>query len=363
MKRLGTVFFILLFAFFLSGCVGKFYDIAQGGSVEDLKREIATKEDKQEALGWAAAFGNLAQVEYLLQEGVDVNYYVPDDFGLYPAIKQAAGTGNLKIVQLLVEHGADINRRGMYGWSAVAVAAWHGHAEILRYLAEKGADFYATDEWGRNALTLLKDRGDNALAQELLQIQQKEKLQKQARQEQEQKLAEIEKQKQQILLYIQEQNFEALKVYVEEHPNAANFIPQPELRLALTGPKDLKVGDIRKLVQKGMDEKIILSLIKRVKVPYKEFTLEEIDMIIDMGISSTVIATMIDVTTELLKDQERKKEQELFLKEQAKIAKDGQKTHIIHQQTQTQGQEKDVVDVITEEAAKQGVKMLLDHLF
>ena len=34
----------------------------------------------------------------------------------------------------------------------------------------------------------------------------------------------------------------------------------------------MKVGDIRKLIKDGEDEIIILSLIKRVKVPYKEFT-------------------------------------------------------------------------------------------
>jgi len=35
----------------------------------------------------------------------------------------------------------------------------------------------------------------------------------------------------------------------------------------------MKVGDIRKLINDGRSEKIIISLIKRVKVPYKEFTL------------------------------------------------------------------------------------------
>ncbi|MDY0122284.1 MAG: hypothetical protein RBR54_10120 [Sulfurimonas sp.] len=112
-----------------------------------------------------------------------------------------------------------------------------------------------------------------------------------------------------------------------------------------------------------MDEKIILSLIKRVKVPYKEFTLKEIDLIIEMGLSPTIISTMIDVTTELLKDEERKKEQEFFLKEQAKISKQGQTSQVIYQQAPSQGQGKDAVDVLTEEAAKQGIKMLLDHLF
>lgn len=81
-----------------------------------------------------------------------------------------------------------------------------------------------------------------------------------------------------------------------------------------------------------------------------------------MGINDIIIAAMVDVTTELLKDKQRKLEQEYLLKEQAKIARESQKTQVI-QQVSPQPKQRDVVDVITEEAARQGMKMLLDKMF
>ncbi|MDY0122285.1 MAG: ankyrin repeat domain-containing protein [Sulfurimonas sp.] len=171
---------LLLFTFLFSGCIGKFHDIAQSGSVTDLKQEIKTQEDKQEALAWAATYGNSAQVEYLLKEGVDVNYKVNHKFRLYPVIVRAAGTNNLQIVKLLVAHGARINLQDDYGWTAVSSAAHNGYADMLRYLVDKGGDLYATNYDGKSAISILQQRGQTELIQELLHIQQKEKLEKQA---------------------------------------------------------------------------------------------------------------------------------------------------------------------------------------
>jgi hypothetical protein len=319
------------------------------GSIENLKPHLKTKEDIQKAFVWACKLKNMEQIHYLLKQDADVNYIDKD--GYWSPIIGAIEGKHLSVVELLVQKGTKVDQEVIYGWTPLLTAAWYNSNDIVRFLVREGADLYKANQAGENTITLLQKRGQKAFIDELLQIHHQIKAQ-----------LELEKQKEQIALYLKEQNFEGLKVYVERYPNTANLIPQAELRLALTGPKDLKVGDIRKLVQKGMDEKIILSLVKRVKVPYKEFTLDEIDLIIEMGISSNIIATMIDVTTELLKDQERKKEQEFFLKEQTKMAKQGQQTtQVNYKQAPSKG--KDVVDVVTEEAAKQGVKMLLDHLF
>jgi hypothetical protein len=354
MKQFTQLFFASLCAIVFTGCVdtppipkNELQERARG-SVHDIKVHLKTKEDIQKAFVWACKLKNMEQIHYLLEQGADVNH--KDKDGYWSPIIGAIEGKHLSVVELLVQKGAKVNQQVIYGWTPLMTAAWYNANDIARFLIREGADPYIANQNGENTITFLQKRNQTALINELLPIYHQKKAQQ-----------ELEKQKEQIALYLQEQNFEELKVYVEAHPNTANLIPQPELRLALTGPKDLKVGDIRKLVQKGMDEKIILSLVKRVKVPYKEFTIDEIDLIIEMGISSNIIATMIDVTTELLKDQERKTEQELFLKEQAKMAKQGQTTHLIQQQTPSKS--KDVVDVITEEATKQGIKMLLDHLF
>ena len=119
----------------------------------------------------------------------------------------------------------------------------------------------------------------------------------------------------------------------------------------------MKIGDLVKMVEQKRSEKIIVAMIRAVKTPYKEFTIEEIDILLKMGLNDTIVATMIDVSTELFKDIRRKEEQEKFLQEQAKISQ--QKQFV----PQGQPQQKGVTDVITEELTKQGIKMLLDHLF
>eukprot|EP01155_Anaeramoeba_flamelloides_P027138 Anaeramoba_flamelloidesa822577_24.p2 GENE.a822577_24~~a822577_24.p2 ORF type:complete len:141 (+),score=19.25 a822577_24:161-583(+) len=139
----------------------------------------------------------------------------------------------------------------------------------------------------------------------------------------------------------------------------------------LTGPKGLKVGDIRKLIKKGRSERIIVSLIKRVKTPYKEFDFEEIDILIDdMELSDNIVATMIDVTTQLLKDQQKRKEQEYYLAEQKKIAQETKnqivKERVIERQMVNQNQNSggnELINAVGKEVGKELGKQLLDSLF
>jgi len=170
------------------------------------------------------------------------------------------------------------------------------------------------------------------------------------------------KHEQQVQKFITVNDIKGLKEYTEQNPSAVNFIEEKTLRLALTGPKNMKVGDIRKLFKDGKSEVIVISLIKRVKSPYKEFTIDEIDTLIVMGLSDHIIATMIDVTTELTKDMKRKQDQDNLVKQQQQIF---QRNNSVQQNTQKVQQDNSnpVMDKVAEEMTKQGIKMLLDHLF
>ena len=164
--------------------------------------------------------------------------------------------------------------------------------------------------------------------------------------------------------YIKENNFQALKEYTDKYPNVVYYIKDSRIRLTLTGAKGMKVGDIKKLLKEGKSELIILSLIKRVKTPYKEFTLQEIETLQAMGLPDNIIATMIDVTTELLKDAKRQKEQQFYLEEQKKV--NNQQTKVVYQNNtnqKTDEQGNPVLEKVTDELINQGVSILLDQLF
>ena len=124
----------------------------------------------------------------------------------------------------------------------------------------------------------------------------------------------------------------------------------------------LTIGYLK--VSSGKSELILLSMIKQQEVPYKKFTLQEIDLLVKMGLTDKVIAAMIDVTTSLLHDEKLRKQQEYYLEEQKKIVASKQST-TTYQTTQNQMQQQphDTTEKVKNEVIKQGVGILLDQLF
>ena len=300
---------------------------------------------------------DLQRVSALLDSGVNVETW-SNQYGS-PLIS-ATTLMHKQIIRLLVSRGANVNARSQYGWTPLGEAALKHDEEIALYFVAQGADI-------DNAISGLEQRAKGASlrakrvaatsAQQPNEFTHAIAFLQTIKQDQANKRLE-----QDVNTFLAAGDLQGLKNFADKNPNAVYFIKDPTLRLALTGPEGLKVGDVVRLAEKGKSDVLIISLINRVKTPYKEFTLDEIDVLTAMGLNDTIIAAMIDITTELLKDEARKKEQEYFLKEQAKIAKESQKTQVIYQSA-PQPKQKDVVDVITEEAARQGMKMLLDKMF
>ena len=165
-----------------------------------------------------------------------------------------------------------------------------------------------------------------------------------------------------INTFIVKKDLEGLKNYTDKNPNSVYYIKDKSIRLILTGPKGMKVGDIIKLLKKGRSEKLVSSLIKRVKTPYKEFTLDEIDILINLGLTDNIISEMIDITTILLRDKNLQKRQEFLLSEQQRIAK--QKAKVSYRGNQkVDAQGNPIIEKLQNEVIKQGVGMLLDHFF
>jgi ankyrin repeat protein len=89
---------------------------------------------------WSAAYsGNIAQVERLLAEGVDVNLW--DRYGR-TALSLAAEGGHIEVVRKLIGSGAwvDPHDEGSVYMSPLMCAAEHGFVEIAELLLESGAD-------------------------------------------------------------------------------------------------------------------------------------------------------------------------------------------------------------------------------
>ena len=84
--------------------------------------------DYNHALSWAAFKGSLAVVEFLVENGCDINEH---DIGPSP-IEEAARKGFLSIVQYLYEKGAQD------AFLALKTASRNRKEDVVAYLSEKG---------------------------------------------------------------------------------------------------------------------------------------------------------------------------------------------------------------------------------
>ncbi|MFE6075877.1 ankyrin repeat domain-containing protein [Paenibacillus sp. NPDC057886] len=79
---------------------------------------------------------DMKTVQYLLDEGVDINYNEPDMVYPYKAtpLTVAARNNNMKMVQFLVEQGADVTIQEKDGERAYTIAISQKNAEMAEYL-------------------------------------------------------------------------------------------------------------------------------------------------------------------------------------------------------------------------------------
>jgi ankyrin repeat protein len=341
-----------------SDSMSPLYSASLKGHLDIVKYLLEKGADiESKAKGWsplnAAAFENkLNIVKYLVEKGADIES--KNTGGWTPLNAAACNKNRLEVVKYFVENGANIESKSNDNWTPLHAAASNNNEEIVKYLIENGANPFRLV----NTPNYVANYNINALLQYAQQNYTTLKASAEER-------ISANMQKKRVDEYISKQDFISLKAYTDEYPNAVYYIPQIELRLMLTGPKGMKIGDIIKMIEKGRSETIILAMIRGVKSPYKEFSIDEIDLLVKMGLSDAIIAKIIDTTTDILKDKQKKAEQDKFLLEQSKIAKEGAATKVIYQNApqNQQNNSDDIIDVIGKEAAKQGVKMLLDRLF
>jgi hypothetical protein len=97
---------------------------------------------------------------------------------------------------------------------------------------------------------------------------------------------------------IDNNDLEALKAYLDEHPEALSSIKNANVRLRFTGPAELRIIDIAQMVKEGNKDALIIAQINSVGGPYKKFSASEISALKKMKISDELVVAMIAVTTE-----------------------------------------------------------------
>lgn len=305
-------------------------------------------------LAESAKENSVKMIKVLLEYDVDPDcYYRP-----WPAIYAAASHHHLESVKALIEGGADVNatvrssHTTALAGSIISAEAGDNTLEIVKTLVAAGASTDVMANKNVSVATYARAKGLLSVASYLEDDAQYD-----------QKAANLQARKNdlksQVMALEEANDLKALRQLAEEEPDSAYYINDATLRIALTGPKDMKVGDIRKLLKKGKSEVLVISLIGRVETPYKKFDMNEIELLQKMGLSDKVIAAMIDVTTKLLHDEKMKEHQERLLSEQRKIFKASQR----NQQRNQQRSGNSGTNKYTDRLMDRGVNKLLDSLF
>lgn len=295
---------------------------------------------------------SLQTFDFLLKKGAKIDQVTADGMTL---LHLAAQAGSIKIVGLLIRKGAKVGRKDKKKRLPLDYAVQNAHAKVVTYLLKKYSDFsdlykfnlLKTAVGSQDIKTLLAlHKGGVSLA--TIQMPTKTSILHYvvAYDKMEAIIALILKKadlithkdakgltaldlatklkkttytaimkpyflKVKIRALIAKDNFPALKALLKKYPELLNLIENKKYKLALNGPQELMIGDIKLLNKKGRSQKILMAQINRLETGYKTFSSDEIDILLAYGLPSSLIATVIEKTAKLEKQAAKRDEKAL----------------------------------------------------
>jgi ankyrin repeat protein len=172
---------ILLFSFLSPAGDTRISDAAQNGNLAVVQTLIKEKVDVNvpqgdgtTALHWAAYREDLTMTRLLIQAGAEVK--ARTRLGSMTALHLAATTGNPQLIDLLLKAGAETDAANGNGTTPMMLAAASGNVEAIKLLLDRGADPNARDTTNGQtpimfaaalnrgpAIQLLAQRGGNVM--------------------------------------------------------------------------------------------------------------------------------------------------------------------------------------------------------
>ncbi|CAJ1060230.1 DNA-binding protein RFXANK isoform X8 [Xyrichtys novacula] len=123
---------------------------------------LLSKQDERgfTPLMWAAAFGEKAMVDFLLEKGADPKTIARERES---ALTLASSGGYVDIVESLLRHGVDINTYDWNGGTPLLYAVRGNHIKCVEALLAKGADMTVESDSGYSPMALAVALGHKKL--------------------------------------------------------------------------------------------------------------------------------------------------------------------------------------------------------
>ena len=147
------------------------FEAASIGDIDRLKALISHdpslaktySPDGFTALALASYLGQKGSVEYLTENGADVNAIARNQTG-FTALTGAASQNQNEIVKILVKKGAVVDHQYEGGFTPLMHAAAAGNMELVSLFLENGADPNMKNGEGKTSLSFALEKGNNSLA-------------------------------------------------------------------------------------------------------------------------------------------------------------------------------------------------------
>lgn len=148
------------------------FEAAALGNLELVRRLVeqnrvlvkAYSPDGFTALGLAAYLGQKETMEYVLENGAEVNAPAKNPTG-YTALTGAVSQNHNEIAKILVGKGADVNHSYEGGFTPLMHAAFAGNLDLVGFLLENGADPNLKMTDGKSAMTFARDKGHSSVVE------------------------------------------------------------------------------------------------------------------------------------------------------------------------------------------------------
>ena len=266
----------------------------------------ATYDNNITPLHWAAANENVELIKLLLKYDADIDAKTKQH---ETALIYGVKSNKLDSVKILLSQGSNPNIRNVAGDTSLHIAARNLNGDIIKMLIDNNADVSIMNNSQQNAFAIATRLDLKILLANAEELQKEQKLAKDN--------IELAVAVNNLLNeMIKNEDGVGISNYFRQNPSHIYFVQNKQLRLLWSGSETLRIGDIKKMLLTGVSEKIIIQLVKRSNVPYVEFSLEEISTLKGMGISDDIIAAMMEVTNEILKDEKRLQEFKTILEKQ-----------------------------------------------
>ena len=147
------------------------FEAASIGDLDQLKALInqdpslakSYSPDGFTALALASYVGQKGSVEYLTENGSDVNAIAKNETG-FTALTGAASQNQNEIAKILVKKGAVVDHQYEGGFTPLMHAAAAGNIELVTLLIENGANPNMRNSEGKTPLSFAIEKGNSKLA-------------------------------------------------------------------------------------------------------------------------------------------------------------------------------------------------------